>query len=134
MKSEFDSLIESVSSIVVDREVQAALQDLKNSIDNSVADVEKHANVIKAASEGFSKLRSEQKVSEKIITRELDSLATSLINLKESQKIAIEEIYINLINAINQQNKYLKLHLGWITGIIAIILVVVSIIGYSILV
>lgn len=126
LKDEFNGLIESVSSLVVNAEVKKTLQELEKSINGSVSEIGNYANKIQAASEGFSQLMEIQEQNTAEIMKEIASTESYLTRLEKSHKEHNKKT-IEILEAIKETNliqyRFMNKMLNWILVIALVIMV-----------
>jgi len=136
LKNEFNGLIKSVSSLVINTEMKKTLKSMERSIDVTVSKIGNYANTIQTASKGFSQLMEIQEENTVSIVREISSMEDFLtcieISHKEYQKKAIEVLEtIKETNLI--QYRFMNKMLNWILVLVLLILVPVAYVFISII-
>ncbi|MCB5253313.1 MAG: hypothetical protein PHU99_09820 [Candidatus Cloacimonetes bacterium] len=129
LKNEFNGLLESVSSLVINTEVKETLQELERSINDTVSEIGNYANTIQKASEGFSQLMKIQEKNTKSIVKEISSIEDFLTRLEESHK-EYHKKTIEVLETIKETNliqyRFMNKMLNWILVFVLLILVPVA--------
>lgn len=126
LREEFNGLIESVSSLVINTEVKDTLQKLERSINDTVSEIGNYANTIKTASEGFNQLMEIQENNTNKIVKEISAMEYFLTRLEKSHK-EYHNKTIDILDAIMEINlvqyKFVNKMLNWILVIALLIMV-----------
>lgn len=129
LKNEFNSLLESVSSLVINTEVKETLQDLERSINDTVSEIGNYANTIQKASAGFSQMMKIHEKNTKSIVKEIACIEDFLTRLEASQK-EYHKKTLEVLEAIKETNlieyKFMIKMLNWILVFVLLILVPVA--------